>query len=78
MTYVIKTDRGWMPFHALNAPCSNSNDLKGVYRPENIEKVRAALSSRADRFAFVLEDEQTGDRCGIFVEPIYGAFGEKL
>jgi len=76
--YMIMTDRGWRPFHALNKACPNSNDLKGVYRPENVERVRAAMSSRADRFAFVLDNEQTGSRCGEFVEPMFGAFGEKL
>lgn len=81
MTYVIMTDRGWRPFHALNAPCPNSNDLQGVYRPQLTAIVQNSNDSRADRWIEAMQYEATrknlfsGDN---FNEPIMGAFGEKL
>jgi len=78
--YMIKTDRGWLPFHALNKPCPNSNDLQGVFRPADLKTVRPLLAARAARFAAALDTDQYGMsfRGDSFAEPIFGAFGEKL
>ncbi len=79
--YMIMTDRGWRPFHALNKPCPNSNDLQGVYRPQEIGAVRTALAVRALRWERDIQFEEdrknkfSGDS---YNEPIFGAFGEKL
>jgi hypothetical protein len=79
--YMIMTDRGWRPFHALNKPCANSNSLEGVYRPETIERSRGLLAKRFERWAADMQYEETrknkfsGDR---YNEPLFGAFGEKL
>ena len=79
--YMIMTDRGWRPFHELNKPCPNSNDLKGVYRPGDITVNRGLLAKRFERWAADLQYEETrrnkfsGDH---YNEPLFGAFGEKL
>lgn len=80
MTYLIMTDRGWRPFHALNKACSNSNDLQGVHRPVPYEQAVAENAARADRFAVALDTDQFGMSFNgdSFNEPIKGAFGEKL
>lgn len=78
--YMIMTDRGWRPFHALNKPCGNSNDLQGVFRPVPYEQAVASNTARADRFVRALDTDQYGPsfRGNDFAEPISGAFGEKL
>jgi hypothetical protein len=80
--YMIMTDRGWRPFHALNERvCVNSNDLQGVYRPATLEQAIASNATRADRWIEAMQHKATrmsqfsGDH---FMEPIKGAFGEKL
>jgi len=78
--YMIMTDRGWRPFHELNKPCPNSNDLEGVHQRHDLEIVRDFMTARATRFAVALDTDQfgmsfNGDR---FNEPLFGAFGEKL
>lgn len=76
----IMTDRGWRPWHASNIPCSNSNDLQGVFKNVPVEKAQADNAARADRFIRALDDDQYGPgfRGKEFAEPIFGAFGEKL
>lgn len=82
MSLYIKTEHGWRPLAISFAPCSNSNDLQGVYRPEDIEAVRARMPSRIERFCrangLSMMDKQAYFRGHSFIEPIYGAFGEKL
>lgn len=81
MTYVIMTDRGWRPFHELNKPCPNSNELQGVHRSEGVEKTRGLLARRFERWKADMEFEETrrnkfsGDH---YNEPLFGAFGERL
>lgn len=83
MSLYIKTEKGWRPLVISFAPCSNSNDLQGVYRPEPIEKVRVQLRSRMERFLTAnnlgnMLDKQHYFRGDHFIEPLFGAFGEKL
>jgi len=83
MTYMIKTAAGWRPFLALNVPCPNSNDLQGVYRPEPIEVVQKKYESRLTRFLAANGIQNRMEkmhyfRGDSFIEPIHGAFGEKL
>jgi len=82
MSLYIKTADGWKPLVISFAPCSNSNDLQGVYRPEPIEAVRAQYASRLTRFiranGLSMMEKQAHFRGHSFIEPIYGAFGEKL
>lgn len=79
MSVWIMTERGWRPFAKA---CENSNNLEGVYHPQTIEAARAWNSSRADRFltanALSSMDKQQFFRGDHFIEPLYGAFGEKL
>lgn len=81
--YYIMTDRGWQPWVASYKVCDNHNKLEGVYRPEPLEEVRKKLKPRLERFLAAngiqnrMEKEHffRGDS---FIEPIFGAFGEKL
>lgn len=83
MSLYIKTEDGWKPLWISFAPCSNSNDLQGVYRPEPVEVVQQKLQPRIARFlaanglGSMLEKQQyfRGDH---FIEPLFGAFGEKI
>jgi len=77
MSVWIKTERGWRPF---SKACCNSNDLQGVYTNTPIEQAQAENALRADRFAYCLDKDQFGQsfRGDHFIEPLYGAYGEKL
>ena len=84
MSLFIKTEQGWRPLWISHAPCSNSNDLQGVYRPEDIEVVKVKVRSRLERFFAAnacgsMLEKQHYFRGNDFIDtPIYGAFGEKL
>lgn len=71
--------RPWLP---ACVPCSNSNDLQGVYRPAHISEARRQIAERLERFlaanALGSMDKQAHFRGDNYIEPIYGAFGEKL
>lgn len=75
----IMTINGWRPLHV---PCTNTNQLEGVYRPEVIDEVRKKMPSRLERFleanAKSIMEKQQHFRGHHFIEPLYGAFGEKL
>jgi hypothetical protein len=79
MSVWIKTRQGWRPF---SKACVNSNDLQGVYSPVTLEQAQMSNSLRADRFLVAnglgTMDKQAYFRGDHFIEPIYGAFGEKL
>lgn len=80
--YYIKTENGWAPWLASHKVCDNHNKLEGVYRPEDIEVVRAKLKPRIERFlaanGLSMMAKQEFFRGHSFIEPLYGAFGEKL
>ena len=81
MSLYIKTEQGWKPLLISFAPCPNSNDLQGVYRPENIEVVKVKLRSRLDRWIrdMQYDDDRRNKFSGdSYSEPLFGAFGEKL
>lgn len=83
MSLYIKTEQGWRPLIISFAPCPNSNDLKGVYRPDNRDDLPKQLEGRLARFLRAnnignMLDKQHHFRGDHFNEPIFGAFGEKL
>lgn len=78
---LIMTEEGWQQL-GNGKVCSNHNKLEGVYRPQPIGLVLQQLESRRLRFLAaneksILEKQQhfSGHN---FLEPLYGAFGEKL
>ena len=83
MGYYIKTAEGW---REIPKECPNSNQLEGVYRPMPQDMMHFLLQQRCDRFCAALSSEAPGSTCGDptqfrateFIEPIFGAFGEKL
>lgn len=82
MLYIM-TAEGWKPWVASCIPCPNSNKLEGVFRPEPIEQFRKKYASRLERFLEAnaignLLDKQHYFNGDSFIEPMYGAFGEKL
>jgi hypothetical protein len=79
---LIMTAEGWQQL-GNGKICSNHNRLEGVYRPPNITLVLAELAARADRFNAAnsignLVEKAHHFRGDHFLEPIFGAFGEKL
>ena len=79
----IKTARGWKLWIPSCIPCSNSNDLKGVFTATPIKQVQREMSERADRFCSELSNYHPVHNGGAFrghhfVEHLEGAFGEKL
>lgn len=87
MSLFIMTEKGWRPLWISHAPCSNSNDLQGVYRPEDIEVVKPRMRSRVQRFLEAngignMLEKQHYFRSDEFSDngyaPMKGAFGEKL
>jgi hypothetical protein len=83
MSLYIKTEQGWRPLVISFAPCSNSNDLQGVFRPENRDDLPRKMEGRIARFLKAnaignMMEKQHFFRGDSFDEPIYGAFGEKL
>lgn len=76
----IMTALGWREFHK---ECPNSNKIEGAYRPGNPEIGALVMAGRTERFCHALADfhpvhnasQFRGDH---FIEPLYGAFGEKL
>lgn len=82
MLYIM-TSNGWKPWLPTCVPCSNSNNLQGVYRGEALSVVQEKLKPRIDRFLTALDNfhpvnhghEFRGDH---FIEPLFGAYGEKL
>lgn len=81
--YYIKTAEGWKPWLASYVACSNSNDLKGVFKPEPIEVVEKKLDGRIERFLRAngiqnMSEKVAHFRGNSFPEPLFGAFGEKL
>lgn len=82
----IMTARGWKP---LNRPCSNQNDLQGVFVNQSLEDARKETDARASRWQKCMtkynEGEYGGDhgweemwRDMRLSDPIHGAYGEKL
>lgn len=79
----IMTARGWRPWHASNLPCSNSNDLQGVFRPQTKEEAEAEVAKRIPRFLEAnniqnMQLKQAFFSGNSFIEPIFGPFGERL
>ncbi len=73
----IMTEDGW---RLIETYCDNSNDLRGVFRVTTVEKVQKELDPRIDRFLDA-NDGQAINRAfrgTHFVEPLFGAFGERL
>jgi len=78
--WIMTEERGWRPFAKV---CSNSNDLHGVYMPQTTEAVRQEIADRLPRFLAANAignriDKEHFFRGDSFIEPIFGAFGEKL
>ena len=76
----IKTVDGW---RELPLVCPNSNTLEGVYRPTNPDILGYVMRTRAERFCRALHEFHPVHNAGEFrgdhlVEPLFGAFGEKL
>jgi hypothetical protein len=82
MLYIM-TANGWQLWLPTCVPCSNSNDLQGVYRGERLAVVQSKLQPRIDAFCRALGNfhpvnhahEFRGDH---YIEPLFGAYGEKL
>ena len=82
MLYIM-TSEGWKPWLPTCVPCSNSNDLQGVYRDVPINEVERDLDIRIDRFLFAngigsMVEKQQYFRGNHFIVPLHGAFSEKL
>jgi hypothetical protein len=76
----IKTADGWREFPLV---CPNSNKLEGVYRPTSPKILAFVMDVRVERFCAALHAyhpvHNAGDfRGDHFVEPLTGAFVEKL
>lgn len=83
MSLYIKTENGWRPLVISFAPCPNSNDLQGVYRPDDITDLPKKMEGRIARFLEAngignMMEKQHYFRGDSFDEPIFGAFEEKL
>lgn len=77
----------YRPWVITFAPCANSNDLQGVYRPEPVEQVQRKMRSRTERFLAAngigsYLEKMVHFRGDHFLDngypPLTGAFGEKL
>lgn len=82
MLYIM-TARGWQLWVPSCIPCPNSNDLKGVFTSTPLKEVQRKMSDRTDRFCSELDNFHPVTNAGAFrghefVEPLVGAFGEKL
>jgi len=66
--------------HDMSIPGCTPAPREGIYRPEPIEKVRAELAARAERFIHALDTDQYGSsfRGNEFIEPLFGPYGNKL
>lgn len=76
----IKTANGWRP---LLCPCTNSNQLEGVFNPVPHAVAIADNDRRADLYAADVDAYINGNLrkeriFGSFGIPRHGAFGEKL
>jgi hypothetical protein len=83
MSLYIKTENGWRPLVISFAPCPNSNDLQGVYRPDDRDELPKKMRGRLERFLAAnnignMLDKQHYFSGDSFNEPMFGAFGEKL
>ena len=81
--FYIKTAEGWKPWAASYKVCDNHNDLQGVFTNTSVKQVQSEMSVRSDRFLDAnsiqsMIEKQRYFRGDHFIEPLFGAFGEKL